>query len=300
MFARKHWQLWYLSSAGQLHSDALRTIRQRGIDGDPGLAYYEWSVPEDVYRSAPEYVANMPAAWAQANAALGDRIQPETIRLAQRSMDPVEFAREVMGVWDDEQGIPIIDPIEWALLADYDSGIVSGMVFALDCDEGLSHGCIGVAGYRADDIPHVEITSREGVLDHREGVTWMVSRAKELHDQWVPVAWIVDPSGPAGALLEDLRAVGIEPELVTVRELGQACGALLKASQAMDEVRHRGQECVAEAIRVAQKRDIGDGGWSFSRRRSEQSISPVNVVALALHGLAVYGAQAYDVLESIR
>jgi hypothetical protein len=299
LFARQNWQIWYISSAGQKDSDALRRIRNRGIAKDPGLAYYEWSVPSEVYQAAPEYVANMPAALAQSNPALGIRIKLKTLQIAQRSMPEDQFAREVLGVWEDPLGAPIIDLNLWALLADPLSSISSQMVFSIEVDEDLSYGCILVSGYRSDGIPHVEVTSRDGVLDHRPGVTWLIERAVELNEQWSPAAWVLDPAGPAGALLENLRAAGIEPELVGVRELGQACGALHKATTAIDELRHLNQLCVAEAIRIAQKRDIGDGLWSFSRRRSEDSVSPVLGIALALHGLAVYGARAYDVLESM-
>jgi hypothetical protein len=299
MFARSNWQIWYLSSAGQKTSAGLRQIRNRGFAKDPGLAYYEWSVPSEVYEAAPEYIANMPAAWQQSNPALGIRIKVKTMQIAQRSMDPAQFAREVLGVWEDPLGAPIIDLNLWSLLVDPLSSIASQMVFAIEVDEDLSYGCIAVSGYRSDGIPHVEVTSRDDVLDHRQGVTWLVERAVELQEQWSPAAWVLDPAGPAGALLEDLRAVGIEPELIGVRELGQACGALHKATTAIDELRHLNQSCVVEAIRIAQKRDIGDGLWSFSRRRSEDSVSPVLGIALALHGLAVYGARAYDVLESM-
>ncbi|MGH7744048.1 MAG: hypothetical protein ACREQ5_04410 [Candidatus Dormibacteria bacterium] len=299
MFARGNWQLWYLSMAGKIGSHALRRIRQRALDGDRGLAYYEWSVPEDVYNAAPDYVGNMPAALAQANPALGLRVRPQTLFLAQRSMDPVEYGREVLGVWDDAQGVPVIDLSLWGRLVDVDSQIDGGMVFALDASPGLVSGAIGVAGYRGDGLPHVEITARDGVLDHRPGVDWMVARAAELDEAWHPV-WVMDANGPARALLEDLRAVGIEPELIIARDLAQACGALLAMASVIDKLRHLGQQCLTDAIKVAKKRDVGDGAWAWGRRVTEADICTLYVVTLALHGLAVYGAERYDVLESVR
>ncbi|MGH3549435.1 MAG: hypothetical protein ACRDQU_15280 [Pseudonocardiaceae bacterium] len=242
----------------------------------------------------------MPAAWAQANPSLGIRISPRTIALAQRSMDPLEFAREVLGVWDDAQGVPVIDLSLWGRLVDVDSQIDGGMVFALDASPGLVSGAIGVAGYRGDGLPHVEITARDGVLDHRPGVDWMLPRILELETCWKPAAWVMDPGGPAGALLTDLHEAGIEPKLVTGREMAQACGSLLKAATVPDRLRHLGQRSLTDAIKAAKKRDIGDGAWSWGRRVTDADISPLFVATLALHGLAVHGDAVYDVLESVR
>lgn len=301
MFARQDWQIWYVSMGGMANSDALRQVRARALTGEPELAYYEWSVPEDVYRLAPQYVANMPAAWEQANPAAGGRISYKTLKNAQRAMDPGEFAREVLCVWDDPGGALLIPIPLWNRLIDPTSQIVSQMVMAIDCSPGLVSGCIGVAGYRSDGIPHVEITSRDGVLDHRAGTDWVVPRVKELDDAWHPVAWMMDASGPGRALLTDLAKVGIEPVLLSSRELGEACGSLLIDATGADSnrLRHLGQQNIVDAIKAAQKRDIVDA-WIFSRRASDQDITPLMMVTMALHGLAVHDVQMYDVLESVR
>jgi phage terminase large subunit-like protein len=302
MFARPNWQLWYASSAGKPASHALRRIRQRGIEGDPGLAYYEWSIDEEVYKANPEAVAASPEMWAKANPSYGIRITGETLALAQRSMDAVEFAREVLGVWDDPRGAPLIDPLSWSRLMDPLSQITGSMVFALDVSPGLETGAIGAAGLREDGLTHIEITGRDGQLDHRRGVDWMVARVVELDELWQPAAWVLDPSGPAGALVTDLIDAGIEIQAVTVREVAHASGAMLKAASSppsTSQIRHLGQIELDEAVRAAKKRDVGDGGWAFGRRVTEQDISPLVAVTLALHGLAIHGAARYDVLQSV-
>lgn len=302
ILARPHWQLWYVSMAGMAKSHALRRVRRRALDGDPDLAYYEWSADEERYHADPDVAALDEELWAQANPALGIRITRESIVLLQRSMDPAEFAREILCVWDDPRGVPLIDPLVWDQLADPTSTIVGGMVFALEAAPDLVAGAIGVAGYRADQIAHVEITGDgEGVLDHRPGVEWMIPRAVELRRQWPAFAVVLDPSGPTGALLNDLRKAGIEPELVSGREWVQACGAFRKDAIATsgDKLRHLGQRVIADAIKVAKRRDAGDGGWTFGRRASEEDITALNAVVLARHGLAVYGELNYNVLESV-
>lgn len=302
MFARPNWQLWWASSAGKPASHALRRIRQRGIDKDAGLAYYEWSIDEATYRMDPTGVAADPEMWAQANPAYGIRIRPETLRLAQHSMDQVEFGREVLGVWDDPRGEPLIGLSDWNRLIDPMSQIHGSVVFALDVSPQLESATIAVAGVRGDGLFHVEITGRDGQLDHRPGVDWIVPRALELTAAWDPAGWVLDPSGPAGALLVDLRDAGIEPQVVNSRQLAQACGGMLRAATSapiVSQLRHLGQVSLDSAIRVAQKRDIGDGAWAWGRRASDQDISPLVAATLALHGLAVHGSARYDALASI-
>jgi hypothetical protein len=189
----------------------------------------------------------------------------------------------------------------WQRLTDPDSQIASGMVMSLDCSPGLASGCIGVAGYRPDGIAHVEITSRDGVLDHRAGAEWIPDRVKQLDEQWRPAAWLMDASGPARALLTDLARVGIEPVLLPSRDLGAACGAMLVAATSAngDRLRHLGQFAMLEAIKAARKRDIVDT-WVWSRRSSEEDISPLMAATMALYGLAVYDVQMYDPAASVQ
>jgi hypothetical protein len=306
MFAKAHWQIWYLSMGGKLESSALRSVRERGIAGDPEVAYYEWSVDEIEYGANPRAVAADPRQWARANPALnyevpGRYLTVATLARAQRSMDPLIFAREVLCIFEDPRGAPLINLISWARNADLASQISSGTVFAFDATPGLTHGCIGVAGYRTDGIPHAEITGADGVLDHREGTEWMVDRIVELNDTWQPVAWVCDATGPARALLIELAKRGIEPYEVTATELGQACGEFLNAAHHpdADKIRHLNQVVVIEAIKSLQKRDIGDGAWAWGRKASEYNITSVMTLTLALHGLAVFGINMYDLMQSV-
>lgn len=296
MLTRDNWQIWYVSMAGKVTSDVLRQVRRRGINSGLGLVYFEWSIDDEVYRSAPEYVSSMPVAWAQANPAYGLRIRPESFAALQRSMDPVEFARECLGVWDDPRGVPLINIALWNALADQESRIVGPMVFSVDADVDLTSASISVAGYRADGLPHLEL------VDHRPGVEWVIPRMVELNEAWSPIVWMVDASGPIGALLLGLLEVGIEPEQVIGREWAHACGELLKAvmDPLGDKLRHIGQQDVEDALRVAKKRPVGDGSWAFGRKVSEEDITSVTSFALVLHGLVAHISERYDVLESVR
>lgn len=267
---------------------ALRARAQEG--GDDALGWRDWGIPGDL-DNLDDVDLDDRALWAAANPGLGRRLTEEKILRTRRSMSARGFAREVLGIWPRQidPAAGVIDLAAWARLADAESQIADGgpLVFGLDASPNLVSGAIDVAGLRADGIPHVEISGRGGTLDHRRGVDWMVPRAVALQQRWQPAAWVLDPSGPAGALLNDLREAGIEPILVTGREMAQACGSIAMAIAAR-QLRHLGQQPLDDAVAAAKKRDVGDGAWAFGRRTSDQDISPLVAATLALHYLGVH------------
>lgn len=271
--------------------DVLFSLRERAeAGGDDGLGYRDWGIEGDLDHLEKVDLDDR-ANWAASNPATASgRLTEEKILRSRRSMSDLGFAREVLGLWPVQIGADggVIDPRVWAALADPESQILGPMVFGLDAGPGQSSGAIGVAGRRADGIPHVEITGRDGVIDHRTGVEWMVPRVVELNQRWHP-AWVLDPSGPAGALLGGLRKAGIEPLLVTGQELAGVCGAFLTAATApdRDKLRHRDQPVLNAAIKAARKRPVGDGAWTWGRKASDSDITPLYAGTLALHGLAV-------------
>jgi hypothetical protein len=71
--ASKNGQTWYLSNAGDELSVVLNDLRGRAIaQGDPGLAFLEWSAD-------PELDIDDPIGWAQANPSLGRLITWATL-----------------------------------------------------------------------------------------------------------------------------------------------------------------------------------------------------------------------------
>jgi hypothetical protein len=62
-------------------------------------------------------------------------------------------------------------------------------------------------------------------------------------------------------------AVGIVPVLLGSSELAESCGHLLDDFE-NDKVRHIGQAELLDALKVAVKRDSGDGGWMWGKRLS--------------------------------
>jgi phage terminase large subunit-like protein len=275
--ARPNPQIWYTSSAGMAGSEQLRRVRERGLAGEgKRLAFFEWSSPADVDLDSRE-------AWAQANPALGIRITEEFIESERDAMDDLGFSRERLGIWFDPRAQMVIDGRKWADIADPASQVTGQLVFALDATPERSAAAIAVAGRRADGLGHVE------VVDSRPGTGWAVDRVVELQERHKPSAWLLDPASAAGAWIPALQERGIEPVLVTGREMAQACGALYEDVVENSAFRHLDQPQLNAALSGARKRPVGDA-WAWHRRDSGIDISPLVASTLAWHGLALQEA----------
>ena len=102
--ARPNPQIWYVGSAVDrlVHDDGhvLASVRQRGIEKQKGLAYFEWSLEGDNPDMLDEKLVSSPKQWLKANPALGIRITPEHVALEQASLDDRAFAVERLGIGD--------------------------------------------------------------------------------------------------------------------------------------------------------------------------------------------------------
>jgi hypothetical protein len=112
----------------------------------------------------------------------------------------------------------------------------------------------------------------------------MVDRAIELQGHG-PCAFVVDPGGPAGRLIADLEAAGVELVKPSMREVAQAAGQFY-SGVAGDEpyVRHYDQSELSGALAAVQKRPLGDA-WTWARK-GPVDVSPLEAVTLAAWGHA--------------
>ncbi len=272
--ARPNPQIWYTSSAGMPQSDQLRRVRDRGRAGAAGrLAYFEWSANEEVSLDDRD-------AWRAANPALGFRIREEFIETERRALPDNEFARERLGIWPDDGSGAVIAASIWEKLADPNSRPGDKLVFAVDAAPDRGSAAIASAGMRPDNKIHTK------VVDHRKGMGWIVPRIIDLHRRYSPAAILLDPSGPIGSIIVELKENGVTPEVVTAREMAQACG-VFHDDAINDRMRHVGQSSMADALRGATTRPLGDA-WAWDRRSSTDDITPLVASTLAVHGFRAF------------
>ena len=251
--ARPDPQVLYGASAGLAESSVLRGVRDRGRAGDdPRLGYLEWcdDLPGDCLRPNCQHEITAEGCrlddrrrWGRSNPAkdrtrvfAGVPVQILTedyIAGERRAMPPNEFGRERLGWWDDPPDGVEAFLTAWLACVDTESVSVGRPAFAVDVSPGSRSAAIVAATRRPDGLPHVE------VVEHRRRVEWLPARCAELAAGADPLGWVLDPAGPAGALLPDLVDVKVEPHQLTTRELGQACEDMA-AKAAADGVRHLG------------------------------------------------------------
>jgi phage terminase large subunit-like protein len=247
-------------------------MRDAGVEGkDRRLAWFEWSCQPGVDLDDKVH-------WVAANPALGIRLNPETLADERAAMDDETFARERLGVWGSEKGHSVIDPDLWASLANAGSKPGADIAFAVDVPPERRSAVIAVAGRRGDGRVHLELVEQRG------GTAWVASRVAELDAKWKPNGVALDPAGPVGSLIVPLANAGIEPMLVSGREMAAACGAFFDG--VMDKsVVHLGQPELSAAVDAGRKRRVGDDAWAWSRKDTASDISPLVAVTLARHAL---------------
>jgi hypothetical protein len=299
--ARPNPQIWYTSSAPDKDIAPcipLARMRRRAMAGSAdALTYLEWSAETCSATCGAGCTEHDdpadPRTWAKANPALGIRITAEHVGREYESMGTTGFARERLGVgnYPSESGDlwSVIPETVWRALSDAESQAGSQIVFAIDATPGGTHTAIGAAGIRDDDLGHVE------VIDHQRGTGWVVRRAVELVERWAPAAFVVDPRGPAGFLIPDLEAEGVEVTKTSAGDVAAATDSLIAACGVADgddpTIRFRPHPALDAAVAGADVKPLGDGR-KWDRRSPSVDISPLVAVTLARWGLATFIEEA--------
>lgn len=284
------------ASAGLGTSDHLRSLRDRGrAGGDASLTWVEFCAPGgwdepgcelhecDHRVGRPGCSLDNEDFWAVANPALGRRISLDYVRSERRAMPPEEFGRERLGWWDEpDTADPAFPPGAWERCKDADSTMATPTVLAVDVSPNRSTSVIAVAGLTGSGKPQLEITGSGSELDWRPGVDWVVPRVVEIARRHRIKTVVLDAT-VARSLHAALEADGLSVLPVGPSDMAGACGHMHDAVTAGRLV-HLGQ--IDDVLPLARRRDVGDSGWAWGRRRSNGDITPLVAVTLALWGLS--------------
>lgn len=291
-------QTWYAGTAvDQLNPShdgvELARIRERGISGAAGIAYFEWSceaanpdaVPDDAYRD--------PCFPDPANPSKGIRISQDWInheRLVELGRREYLVERCAIGDWPRTDGLlggTMITPAEWAELEDESSLLQDPVCVAFDVTPDRSSASVAAAGMNQDGKLHVEI----GMA--KKGTGWLVEFLADLAARKSPCEVVCDGYGPAASLAGELLDAGVAVKTVSTSEHGQACGHLVDKVQ-NDELRHLGSLELAAAVAGARTRPLGDA-WAWSRKNSAVDISPLVAATLAVWSAAAFAGGAIEI-----
>lgn len=295
MITRANKLLAWISTAGWLGgspylSDKVELGRLAVTEGRTrGLAYFEWSAPEDADPGDP-------AVWWGCMPALGHTITEDAIRAeyekARDSGKLNEFKRAYLNMWVPKVSASkvAVDPAGWERNADPASEIESRVAIGFAVAPDLSQAAIAVAGRRADGLGHAEL------VDYRPGTGWLTGRIMELVRRWDPCAVTLNPSHTAASLEKDLIEAGLKVKpgpddhrlhVVGGREWAQACVALARGIE-NDDIRYLPAQPLDTAMWGATRRKLGES-WAFASKTDDDEISPLNAITLARHGFMTHG-----------
>lgn len=281
----------------------LARIRKRAMaqSGDARRLWMEWSVPtlEELTAAAEQQGQKLlgdprlrdPAVWARGNPSLGYLFGEETIRADLENMGARQFLVEDLCApdhWPDPDAVDAasiaIAPQTWRDRRDPQSKALDPVVVGIDVSPQRVSS-ISVAGWRADGRIHGEL------VQSAPGTGWVVPMLLEIVTAVDPAALVIDGKGPASTLLADIRAEGLDPQVLSSAERSQADDGLVKDIE-QDRLELPGVEMppLDAAAEAATWREFGDLRF-FERRAGGAGISPLVSLSLARFGLLVHAAQ---------
>jgi hypothetical protein len=255
-------------------------IRERGIAGEPGLAYFEWSAHLDVDRpdELTDAQLNDRTLWLQANPALGKRIDPEHMAREIASMATRVAAVQLFGVGDwpatDGAEDTLISSQDWADCEEHDWEFVDPVIISFDISPDRRTS-ICVSGRTDRGQMGVE------VINHAAGTGWVFDRLSSLYQNHEVAEVVCDGYGPAAAIASQLDEAGITIRRLDSADYGKACGLFVNMV-GEKTLRHLGQDELSNAIKGAKPRPLVDR-WAWSRTNSLVDISPLVAATLALY-----------------
>lgn len=260
-------QLNYAGSAGGRAAKVQAKTRRSFEKKERGLCYRGWHADADAEFDDLDLVARV-------NPRLGRGLSYPFVAKEHAKFSRAHFGRERCGAATYPRGEGegwVIPQDAWTAATDPKSTIAKGspLVFALEADPQLERGTIGVAGFRADDAVHIEVT------DSAPGILWMVDRAKDLQTRHNGVI-VVDPKGPLGYLVAPLREAGVR--VTTLEPVDLRDGAVWLYTSATPKpdpkdpaavapppsVRHRGPTRLTQSLAAAETRPFLDR-WTWRR-----------------------------------
>lgn len=267
MATKRDAQLYVISTAGTQESLYLRRKVEQGramveANLNTGVAFFEWSAHEDADIDNPgTYWATIPA--------MGHTIDERVITHARGTMTEGEFRRAYLCQWTvvDDAAIPAkyVQRVLDATTAP--SGRLS---FGIDVAIDRSFAAISVA----DETGRVEL------IDHREGVGWVVERSLELWRRHKGHL-VVDGYSPANSLVDRLEAGGLPVSRYSLRDMVGACGIFYDAVLD-DAIRIRPSAALEAAIESAKRKQIASG-WLWSRTVETADLTPLFAATIAYH-----------------
>jgi len=260
-------QLWFVSTMGTALSGFMNDLVERGRAGEPGLAYFEWSMPDGMDPYDPK-------TWWTFHPALGNTIDVDALH-AETGLPYSEWMRAYMNRQTAAVDA-LIEAEEWAKLrADLEAPDVSDIAIAYEVAAGNDSAAVYAVWRDAEGRPCTH------VVHAAPGVVWLADLIEWINRNWKPAVIAADDGGETRSVTDELERRGLTIYKTGARDFGTACISLLTAARDDKTLRHDGSETLALAVMHAVLRPSGDS-WRFSRKYSTGPIAALIAVAVGL------------------
>lgn len=269
MKKRRNAQLLISSTAGTDESTYLQRVVQMGRAAaeegrQDGVAYFEWSVPKEDDDDYEGYAWDDPETWWRYVPGM-DETAEGVMRAEQQSMAESEFRRGFLNQWTVLKTDRVIPEELWNAVCDDRAAPKAPLKLGLDVMPDRSCGSIVAVGKGAGEL-----------VESFDGMGSVKDRAAELSRRHrAPI--VIDGSGPAASIADDLEADGIKVERLQVKEYAAACAKTFDAISD-GNIRIRSSSRLDQAAESVRKKPQGDRFvWN---RTSQVDVTPL--IALTL------------------
>lgn len=225
-----------------------------------GIAYFEWSIPED------EDIDD-PSVWWRYMPAMGHTINEEAIHHARATMTDGDF-RRAFGNQRTRSAERVIPEATWRAACSPDAAPSDPLTFAVEVSPDRDWAAIVAAGKDADGGTVVEL------IDYRAGVGWLPDRCAQLVADH-RARLVIEARSPAAAV------AGIDATEIATGDAVKAAGAFYDGI-ADGRLTVRSDPRFDTALAAAARQPVGDA-WRFGRKAGGD-VCPLNAAVLAAWG----------------
>ena len=223
-----------------------------------GIAYFEWSIPDDEDIDDPQ-------VWARYMPALGHTISEKALSHARLTMSDGEF-RRAFGNQRMRSAERVIPDVTWRAACAPTHTPSNPLTFAVEVAPDRDWAAIVAAGKGADGTV-VEL------IDYRPGVGWLPDRCAQLVADH-RARLVIEARSPASA-------VALKAEEIATGDAVKAAGAFYDGI-ADGRLKVRSDPRFDAALAAASRQPVGDS-WRFGRKAGGD-VCPLNAAVLAAWG----------------